>query len=400
MTLAATQNDRPLLADVTLREATYALVTGDYVRAIRQAQQTRSLAVAINDRVMEAQAMHWWSRALWQQGKPQAAVPLLERALKLAEHSNHWRTRALCLYDLSILAYYRDEYDEAIALLEKVIPLFEENGDKSHVTRCINMLGLIEYARGNYEAALPHYQRSVELCQTIDWPYGEALMTGHLGNCYFALGDYRRCRELHERSLAISRLHNDLEAQSNSLDSIGLAYQFEGDLQAARLNYEAALALAQELGNVRSQAYAATHLGLVLADLEEIEQAGDYLYEAIGQRQHVQAGQLAIDTQAALAWLDLARGDGEFAADSAREVVAHLAENGVVGVELPLLVYWQCYTILKLAGSADEANTVLKAAYALLQEMAQRIQDETLRLGFLTNSPYHRQIVAAWENRL
>ena len=394
--LAAASHDQELLANIGLRQATFALVTGEYEGAIQHAQQTRSLAVNLDDRILEAEAMQRWGRALWRQGNPRAAEPMLKRAHKLAEFSKDWRVQSNCLYDLSILAYYRDAYAEAIALLEEVIPIFERNGDKRHVTRCVNLMGIVEYAQGNYEAALPHYQRSVEMCQSINWPYGEALMTGHLGNCYFALGEYRLCRELQEHSLAISQLHNDLEAQSNSLDSIGLTYQFEGNLHMAREKYEAALAIARELGNVRSQAYAATHLGLVLADMEEIERSGILLYEAMGARQNTLAG-LVVDTQAALAWLDLARGDGQFAVESAREIVAHLAEHGHAGVELPLLVYWQCYTILKLEGTADEAQNVLSAAYNLLQEMAQRIQDESLRQGFLTNSPYHRQILADWQ---
>lgn len=395
--LAAANGDREVVADVGLRQATFALVTGDYAGAVRHAQRTTSLAVGLNDRVLEARAMHRWARALWQQGKPRSAVPLLERALKLAETGDYWHTQATCLYDLSILAYYRDAYGEASQLLERAIPLFETHDDKRHVVRCVNMLGIIEKAQGNYETALVHYQRSVDLCQTLDWPYGEALMTGHLGNCHFELGNYALCRELHERALAISRLHNDLEGQSVSLDTIGLTYQFEGDLQTAREKFEAALAIGKELNNVDLQAYAATHLGLALTDSEEIEQASVHLYEAMGLRQDVQAGPVAIDTQAALAWLDLARGDGDFAADRAREIVTRLAEQGSSGVELPLLVYWQCYMILRLAGSTDEAEATLQAAYDLLQERAQRIEDDTLRQAFLTRSPYHRQIVAAWQ---
>ncbi len=397
--LTAGTSDKALLADITLRRATFAMVTGDYQRAVQFAQQTTSQAVGVGDRKLEARAMHQWGRALWQQGKPQAAGPLLERAMRLAERAGDSAVEAQCAYDLSILAYYRHDYDGARATLQRAADQFADLEDKRNVIRCVDMVGVIAEAEGDLEAALEQYRTSVALCQSIDWSYGEATMLAHLGNIHFELGDYGRSREVQTQALQISRMHADLEAQSNSLDTIGLTYLLEGNVPLAIEHFQAAREIAEAISNADLKAFAATHLGLALTAVEEIEEAGILLYEALVARSDLHSEPVAMDTQAALAWLDLARGDGDLAAERARDIVAFLNEHGRAGVELPFQVYWQCIVILQQTGAQAEADAALETAYSQLQEQAARIQDAELRLNYLRNVPFHRQIGAAYHAR-
>jgi hypothetical protein len=83
-----------------------------------------------------------------------------------------------------------------------------------------------------------------------------------------------------------------------------------------------------------------------------------------------------------------------------QEILAWLSVNGTAGVELPLQVYWQCITILNMAGETAVAATALQAAHTLLQSRAANIQDEDRRRQYLTNVPHHRQIVQAWQRQI
>lgn len=399
-TLAASSGDKLLQAAVGLRHAKFALATGDYAQAIRHAQRTTSLAVSLDDRALEAKAMHRWGRAVWQQGSPESAAPLLERALKLAQRVKSTYDQAQNLYDLSIINFYRDDYDASRQKLHDALSLFEELDDKRNVIRCINMLGLVASVSGHYEEALRYQDRAVALSRSIDWPFGELHMLGHLGNCYFELGDFVQSREIHAEALTLSRVIGDREAEIISLDTMGLCYYFEGNLLAAKERFDQALAVAQSTKNSRQQAYLKTHLGLTLTSSEEIEQAGVMLYDAYALRNQTNDNRAAIDTKAALAWLDLARGDSEFAVERVQEILAWLSVNGTAGVELPLQVYWQCITILNMAGETAVAATALQAAHTLLQSRAANIQDEDRRRQYLTNVPHHRQIVQAWQRQI
>lgn len=391
--ITANSPDSKLLAEIAIRRASYYLVIGQYEDAVLHAQRAVSMAVAEGDKIMEAEAMHKWGRAIWQGGNPRAAEPILERGLILAQSANDTETQANCLYDLSILAYYRHEYDVIVEHLSQALPLFEELDNKRRVIRCVNMLGLVENARGNFEQALDHYQQSVDLCRMVDWVYGEAHMLSHLGNCYFELGDYKQSRQIHEKALAMSQESSDPENELHCLDSIGLTYQFEGNPKQARVHFERALALATQLNNVNLEAYCLTHLGLCLIDFEEIEQASLYLYKAISLRHSQQSAQMQIDTQAALAWLDLARGNISFAVHKANQIVEAIEKHGLQGIELPLQVLWQCIMIYRSTDENQAAESLLRKAYDLLMSRVAMIQQEARRQTFLGKNPYHQKIM-------
>lgn len=395
--LTAGSNDKALLADILLRRATFALATADYDTAVQHAKRACVLAAGIPNQLLEAGGYLRWGRALWQQGRGNAAEPLLKRALKLAQLAGDTALQATCFFDLSTITFYRSQFEVTRTRLQEAVALFEQMDDKHNIMRCVDALGQIAVNQAEYESALHYFNQNLRMCRSLDWPYMEIYSLAHLGDCYFELGDYEQCRKFHEQALLLAQSMGEQRAEAISLDTIGLAYQFEGNLAAARQRFEKALALHETLEYPRGKAFVQTHLGLVLANMEEPEQAGVYLYDALALRSEPAAKSVAVDTEAALAWLDLAKGDLAFALERVREITAWLADNGTVGVELPLYVYWQCYTILNMAGKEEAATAVLQQAYSLLQTWAERIKNDTLRDGYLNNVPYHRQIAAAWQ---
>ncbi|MEM7119326.1 MAG: tetratricopeptide repeat protein [Chloroflexota bacterium] len=394
--LTADEQARKLRAEIGLRQAKYALATADYAQAVQHAQRVTSLAMRLRERDLEVQAMHHWGRAIWQQGKPKTAAPILKRALRLAERADNLTEQGHILYDLSIIAYYQNEYDSAHEQLQRAIDIFGRLDDKRNRIRSLSLLGLIAQVNGDYEEALEHHQQTANLAQAIGWAFGEALALGHVGNCYFELGAFEQSRQFHTQAVEISHLTNNREAEVLSRDTMGLCYQFEGKMAEAKEQFELARTIADETNHQGHKAYVTTHLGLLLANLEEIEEARLLLYDALAYRDDIHDEQSAIDTRAALAWLDMAEGDADFALERVQEIVAWLDEHGWAGVELPLQVYWQCYTILKLNGETA-ANDLLRTAYELLQARAQRIKNESLRTRYLNDVPHHRQLMRAWQ---
>ncbi|MCB8928747.1 MAG: protein kinase [Ardenticatenaceae bacterium] len=394
--LTSENAEQAVVADITLRQATYSLAVTEYETAVKQAQKATALAAAIPDRGLEAQAYHRWGRALWESGRIQAAEPLLKRAHRLARSAEDTAVQAVCMFDLGVLAFYTNKFDAARQKIEAAVELFELDNDKRNIIRCADNLGTMAAIEGDYDVAAQHFEKAMALCRSVDWPYGEVHVLAHLGNTYFQLGKYAHCREMHQQSLALARTLGERRAEVVSLDTIGLAYQFEGDVAQAQHCFELALTLHDEINYPRGKAFVQTHLGLLLANMEETEQAAVYLYDALTTRSSDGAKQISMDTELALAWLDMARGDSEFALERAREIGAWLQENGADGLELPMLVYWHCFTILNMLGSTDEASDLLEEAHTYLQEKAARIQDDDTRDSFLQNVPYHRQIMAAW----
>jgi tetratricopeptide (TPR) repeat protein len=173
-----------------------------------------------------------------------------------------------------------------------------------------------------------------------------------------------------------------------------------GQFAQAADYFAEAIDIQEAIQNRTGQGYSLTHLGLTLIQLERYAAAEDALQQAVRIRQDAGADALAIDSLSGLALIQSLNGEHEQAAAQVREIVAWMAANGTDGIELPVLVYLLGYRVLETAvahhaATSAEAQSVLDAGYALLQERAHRIQDSTLRRQFLENVPYHWELVAA-----
>ncbi len=70
------------------------------------------------------------------------------------------------------------------------------------------------------------------------------------------------------------------------------------------------------------------------------------------------------------------------------------------GIELPVLVYLICFRVMQTAAKDDlslliDAQAILEAGHALLEQHALRIEDSDLRQQFLENVPYNHQLHTA-----
>ena len=394
--LCADQADQRLATTLALRQAAYNRAISNYEAAIRFARQATQLATKLADHRLRAQAYYGWGRALWQQGKAKSAEPLLKRAKRLAEQVGDSHEIALCTYDLAAVAYYMARYEQAQSLFEQAQRSFAKIDDRFNLIRCTDALGQIARNQYQFEKAIRYFEQVISLSQEIDLSYHEMYGYAHLGDCYFEVGLYEQCRKLHTKAISLAQLLNETRAEAISNDTVGLALYYENQLLEAHRYLNRAVDLFELHNFALDKAYAQTHFGLTLIGMEDVDQADEQLYNALSIR--VQAGVEAatIDTKAALAWLDMAQGDREMAVERVYEILSWMRENGTDGVELPLFVYHLCSVILKMAGYSEEAKQPLQTAYTLLNQLAQNISDDALRQSYLSNVPYHRQIMTAW----
>jgi hypothetical protein len=66
------------------------------------------------------------------------------------------------------------------------------------------------------------------------------------------------------------------------------------------------------------------------------------------------------------------------------------------GLYHPIRVYLNCHDVLNALGD-PRAGQILQAGYQLVQERANKTQDENLRHSYLENVAENREIVALWE---
>jgi tetratricopeptide (TPR) repeat protein len=353
------------------------------------------------DALAQARALHRWGRSFWQTGNYVGAQPYLEQALALARAEGGQVEEAESLYDLGCVAYYKEDFARALATIEEAASLYAELNDPRGQAVCLSLYAVILDRTGDNFAAIAPFAQALRLCREAGWRYAEARLLAQSANNHLNLGDLASSRREHEQAIAICREINDREGIATSLDALGLILSFQDRPADARTCYEEALAIHRAMDDPRGQGYVYTHLGYALIELEEPELAEEALQRGAALRRSGAEGGLLADSLAGLALAALLRAAPEDALPYVAEIQAWLAANGATGVEFPVQVYLVCYRVLRAAAAFDaayaqQAAAALASGHALLQERAARIPDDQLRAQFLTNIPYHRELLRGW----
>lgn len=271
------------------------------------------------DEVIEA------ARTVQREQGPQAALPLLERAVAQARAAGSRRHEGLALGHLGTAFKNLADYTRAMESHGRALAIKRELGDGIEQAKTLNNIGLVEEARGNCAAALELYSQSLAIFTRHDQPRFAASVLNNQALCFDALGQFGQSMATYERAFALHRAEGNDVGESETLGNIGGVHLLLGRYADAATRYEASLAISTRLD-------AAQSLTLDLINLGSVRTATGDLRAA---REHLERAQ-AIARKAGLARED---------ADAAR-ALARLAELG---------------------GRYDEARTALTEAAAIYQ---------------------------------
>jgi tetratricopeptide (TPR) repeat protein len=435
--LAETLDDDRRRAEVALRQADYAEVTGDYPEAITMTQAAVRLGQVAQDVESEARGYQRWGMVLWRQGDYEAARSPLEHALALARGAGLGQVEARSLHSLGVVSWRQGDYGGAKACYEQAMHLCQEIGDRRGKSMALANLGNISLSQGDYAVARAYYEQATRLDREIGSRRGESMALGNLGIISSVQGDYAGARAYFGQVLRIFREIGDQEGEGRALAHLGKASHNQGDYAGARVHYEQALHIFREIGNRQAESWVLTELGLLFHQLGDDEVASEYSRQAlhIAQELGIRSGQahgltnlghaqtsldhlaeaadayrealvirhevgehhLAMESLAGLARVSLAQGEIAQALAQVEDILNHLETKTLDGTAEPFRVYLTCYRVLR-ANQAPRAQAVLNTAYNLLQERAAKISDEELRRSFLENVAAHREILSEWAN--
>ena len=386
-------------ATVSLRWANFYLVTSDYLTAVEAAKRAIEEAQKTSMTGIETKGYIFQGRASWQQGDYEKAEIHLHRALELAQRTHSLQEEAETLLNLGATYRHQGHQDQAQTQYQRALGIFKDTGDKQGEAGCLSTLGAISGEMGDYVTSRTYADQALTICHEIGYRRGETILNANLGVDYYDLGDYETAEAYLERALSISRETGNRWVEALSQDTLGLVHQGLGRPDMAHENYLAALAIQREIGDKNSIGYTLTHLGYTLIQKGNFTEALEVLREALDVRRDLGQENLSMDVLAGLADLSLQQGKPQDAISYVKEILAWIDENGDGGIEYPVQVYLIGYRVLEAikfdAKDTEQAAHILQTGYALLQERATRIKDETLRHKFLNNVPFHRKIMSA-----
>jgi predicted ATPase len=382
-------------AEVALRRARYAEVTGHYPAMLTAAQVAIEQARAAGEPRCEAAGYLRWGRALWLQGDPQGSVRQLETSLVLARREGYGQIEADCLRSLGVIAYYQGEPARGTAYFEETLEIFRRIGDRRGEAGALNNLGVVFFNRGDYAKARAYYEQSLVILGMVGYRLGEGRTVGNLGIIAHYLGTYDEAITYYEQALSIYLEVGYRQGVSTVLSYLSLLFHHLGDHENALDYSRQALYLAQELNDSLSQGFALNNMGHALAGAGQFEEAAEAYARARDIR--LEAGQrnVAVESIAGLACVRLAQGQVDAALAHAEEILDYLEDNTLDGAIEPLRVHVTCHRVLR-AQEDPRADELLARAHALLQQRAATITDAALRQTFLQNVPAHQEILQAW----
>lgn len=401
--------------------------------ALQVVPQAAELAHQIQNAALEALAYHQWGETLSFYGQPALSQAHLEKALDLARAARLGAIEAEALRHLGIARMDQGDAAGALQLYQESLACFRRLRDGRGEGMVLNSLANLQRGQGQWAEAETHYAQALHIFEEIDYRWGQDMVLNNLGNLRYDLGQYSQAQALCLQGLQISVEIRNNRGQGHLLDSLGNIIREQGDFAVAHNYFHQALELWRTIGARLCEGMVLAEMALLRHLMSDNKPAYDYSQQAeqIGReinspeiqalallyRGHTQVeldllseavvsyrqalilyqeiGQLhfAREALAGLSRVALAQGDLAQAQAFVAELLPQLSIENLYGMREPFRVYLTSYQVLQ-AGQDPRAGEVLAAAFGLLQERAQGIDDERLRRSFLENIPSHRELVA------
>jgi DNA-binding SARP family transcriptional activator/tetratricopeptide (TPR) repeat protein len=300
-----------------------------------------------------------------------------------------WRAgaKAMEIQCLRTLAYDRilqGRLREGIQMAREVLGMSRELHEQAEVLASFVLgLGLSEI--GEYEEALEFCRRGTELTRKLPNPFLLWLNLDHLGWAYEAMLAFEEARKIHEEALD---LRGVLGPQCEVSSSIRLCA-----VAALSENWEGAYAFAKRAHEGRTSMDMLGNLSLHYK-VEALLRGGDERSAREGVRQLAQRAEANERERVAylrsLAVLSEFEGDTQRAIKHLREALTLAQKIGLPG-EL-----WKIESKIgelhERRGEAEQAREAFSGAAQTLRMLAQKIEDEELKEGFLS-APRVRRVL-------
>ena len=319
---------------------------------------------------------------------------MCEQALDKYRQIGDRRGEGIALNNLGV--YYsitEQNLSRAKDYFEQTLLIYQEIGNRMGEGFALGNLGDTAWEQGDYAAAVTWLSQALGNRCEIGYRQGESESCLYLGRCRFDLGEYEQARSYYTQTLNIAREIGDLEGEvfgllawldfhralgdyrsaqtyykqlktkwdeveapeikAEILVNFSLLKHNQGDNQAAQEYCSQGLQILGGYERHKHRWYGLTYLGHALTALEELEKAEEVYRQAVSLGYETQMIRQAIEAQAGLARVSMARGDTEQALTQVEEILMYL-ENEIPSMGLPLdgtkepfRIYLTCYQVLK-----------------------------------------------------
>lgn len=230
------------------------------------------------------------------------------------------KTKGLILNALSTCELGLGNMEEALKLLLEAVGLAEETQDPQLLKLTYADLGHLHISMGNYFSALELLETSLEIDEQSHDPWRKRNRTvSNLARLYYQLGRYDKALEYGQEALELSEKEKDLKGSAHCLNLLGVMLSNLQELEEAAGLLQRALGLsAEELHNPALQALILNNLAYIYFSKGEGEKAKATLFEALALALKMSDKSAEATIRSGLAFIEREEGDTEEAESQAK----------------------------------------------------------------------------------
>ncbi|MCB0186301.1 MAG: tetratricopeptide repeat protein, partial [Caldilineaceae bacterium] len=329
-----------------------------------------------------------------QQGKFEEARAAFDRDLALNQQLNNRQGEARARNALGIIEQTRSNYAEAITHFERALLIRETIGDRAGVGASQVNIAQNLSAIGNYSDAEQMLRSALRIQQALSNGWWQAIIHNELGILHLTTGNLPQAREALEEGLRLSEKVEQQGIRAYLLCNLGQVLRDSGEVQYAEAILQEGLRLAEAQGDTHLSAIYCNDLALVYLRLALYEEAILYAKRSLENFSTLELELSTTNSLAILAASYLALRQPQEALDFAHQAVQILDDCEGIGPDYPQRDYWMCFQVFDTLGEATAARHAFQRSYTLLQQQAARMIDPAIRLSYLQNIPYHKEIMA------
>ncbi len=258
----------------------------------------------------------------------------------------------------------RGDYVQAAAAYAQVAG----EADPGYAAEGYFRLGRVDWRQGRYDHALTLYERARTAARAAERRDLEARAENGIGAVHYARGEYAQARASYQ--VAMERT-DDPVLIGRFLLNLGVIANIEGDLESALWHYLRARSLFRDHNDRASEALALKNLGMIYADREEWEAAGDAYEQCLGLSELLGHRPMVANVLLNQAEVLVARQEYEKAVRNCELSISISIDIGDE-VERGEAYRWQGYAY-RMAGNAEAAEAALTEALQVAQRFRVRL---------------------------
>ena len=358
-----------------------------------------SLAKRFEDESLLAEAYYRIGCQAYREGNNQVATGAFDNALVILETTDDIMKRAVILPMKISMLVSEGNLQAASSIVDEALALAQQTQDADVIARALTNVAPYYQVIGDVTKSLELTQKQIEINQQQGNQMGETHGLINLGYFYLMLGKFEMARPPLDRAVKISQRLGAKNCLAYSLLNLGLTYWRMGESQKACEVLEQSKDLLEALDDLRGLAYREFYLGLAYETEKDFVEAVKHFNRALNSFVNLGATSGTVESQAGLARLALCKGDLSEAKDLAFQVFGYLDQEGLSGLELPILVCLTCIKVFDALEDGERVDQLLKKGVTEIQDQAAMIQERDWKKVFLEAIPENQELLVYQKQR-